>query len=94
MAAPTVGITVSIDRGVRLRSGVEYLYVQRSYSRAVRTAGACPIWIGPDASPGAVIRHCDAVVITGGDWLPGSFAAEAPPGAGAAPRNASPGTAP
>jgi len=87
MATPTVGITVSIDSGVRLRSGVDYLYVQRSYARALRLAGACPILIPPDAEPREVTRHCGAIVITGGDWLPESFAA----GAAAAPEHAEDG---
>lgn len=78
MAAPTVGITVSIDPGARLRPGVEYLYVQRSYARAVGRAGAFPILIPPDAEPRETAQRCGAIVITGGDWLPDSFTAVAP----------------
>jgi len=79
LAPPTVGITISIDAGARIRPGIEYLYVQRSYSRALREAGACPVLLTPDADPGEVARRCGALVITGGDWLPDSF------GEGAAP---------
>ena len=71
---PTIGITVSIDPGGRIRPGAEYLYVGRSYTRAVREAGATPLLVPPDADIAESVRVCDGFVVTGGAMLPASFA--------------------
>lgn len=80
-ASVRIAITVSLDRGVRLRAGHDYLYVNRGYSRALANAGALPLLVGPDADPAEVAAACDALIITGGDDLPTSFDGdgEAPP---------------
>jgi len=70
---PLVGITVSIDRGQRLRAGADYLYVRRAYAEQVRRAGGEPLLLTPDTSPERAATLCDAFLITGGDDLPVSF---------------------
>ena len=71
--APAIGITVSLDPGRRWRAGFDYLYVNRSYARAVAEAGGTPVLLGPDAAPEAVVRLCRGLVISGGDDLPTHF---------------------
>jgi putative glutamine amidotransferase len=71
---PTIGITVSLDPGGRIRPGTEYLYVGRAYARAVRDAGALPLLVPPDADAAEAARVCDGFVLTGGAMLPASFA--------------------
>ena len=70
MNAPTIGITVSLDRGARIRPGHDYLYVGRSYARSVRGAGGVPLLVPPDAEPDDALRLCDGFVISGGGLLP------------------------
>jgi putative glutamine amidotransferase len=71
---PTIGITVSLDSGGRIRPGAEYLYVSRAYARAVRAAGATPLLEPPEANAADAARVCDGFVLTGGAMLPASFA--------------------
>ena len=71
---PTIGITVSLDPGKRIRPGTEYLYVSRAYARAVRDAGALPLLVPPDADAAEAARVCDGFVVTGGAMLPSSLA--------------------
>ena len=71
---PTIGITVSLDPGRRIRPGTEYLYVSRAYARAVRGAGALPLLLPPDADAAEAARVCDGFVVTGGAMLPASLA--------------------
>ncbi len=73
MRAPTIGITVSLDPGTRIRAGTEYLYVSRAYARAVRDAGGLPLLVPPDADAAQVVRVCDGFVVTGGAMLPTSL---------------------
>jgi len=63
---PTIGITVSLDPGTRIRPGTEYLYVSRAYARAVHDAGALPLLVPPDADAARAARVCDGFVVTGG----------------------------
>jgi len=65
-----VGVTVGLDPGVRVREGEEYLYLKRSYARAVRAAGAVPVLLSPEVTPHEAVALCDAVVVSGGDDLP------------------------
>ena len=83
---PTIGITVSLDPGARIRPGVEYLYVSRAYARAVHDAGALPLLVPPDADAARAARVCDGFVVTGGGMLPTSLAGgvAAPESVGAA----------
>jgi putative glutamine amidotransferase len=71
---PTIGITVSLDPGTRIRPGTEYLYVSRAYARAVRDAGALPLLVPPDADAAQAARVCDGFVVTGGAMLPTALA--------------------
>ena len=71
---PTIGITVSLDPGTRIRPGTEYLYVSRAYARAVRDAGALPLLVPPDADAVQAARVCDGFVVTGGAMLPTALA--------------------
>ena len=73
MRLPTIGITVSLDPGTRIRPGTEYLYVSRAYARAVRDAGALPLLVPPDADATEAARVCDGFVVTGGAMLPTAF---------------------
>jgi putative glutamine amidotransferase len=66
---PLIGIGVSIDRGKRLRAGMDYLYVHRGYSRAIREVGGVPVLLSPDTPPSCV-ESLAGLVLTGGDDLP------------------------
>lgn len=74
MRRPTIGITVSLDPGKRIRPGTEYLYVSRAYARAVHDAGALPLLVPPDADAAQAARICDGFVVTGGAMLPTALA--------------------
>jgi putative glutamine amidotransferase len=77
-AAPTIGITMSLDPGTKIRPGHDYLYVGRSYARSVRAAGGVPLLVPPDAEPGDALRLCDGFVISGGGLLPARLGAREP----------------
>lgn len=74
---PIVGITPSLDAGRKLRAGVDYWYLNRSYTRALANAGAAPIVLSPDTPIAVCLAHCDGLVLSGGGDLPESFAAAA-----------------
>lgn len=74
--SPIIGITVSLDHGKIIREGQDYLYVRRTYARAVQRAGGHPVLLSPEITPEAVAEICDAVVITGGDDIPPSWYGE------------------
>jgi putative glutamine amidotransferase len=84
-----VGVTASLDPGLRLRSGEDYVYLKRAYLRAVRAAGAVPLVLTPEVAPDEAVALCDAIVLSGGDDLPararadGSLPAPSAPGAAA-----------
>ena len=84
-----VGVTASLDPGLRLRPGEEYVYLKRGYLRAVRAAGGVPVLLTPEVAPGEAVGLCDAIVLSGGDDLPARARADgslpAPSGPGAAP---------
>lgn len=67
---PLIAITMSIDRGQRLRPGRDYLYVARAYATCIAHAGGIPLMVGPDASVTDLCERVDGLVITGGDDLP------------------------
>jgi putative glutamine amidotransferase len=71
---PVIGVTVSHDRGERIRPGREYWYLGRAYTRALVDAGAIPILLSPDTTVGACLALCSGVVISGGGDLPAKFA--------------------
>jgi len=61
---------MSIDHGEKLRKGIEYVYVKRTYARAVRQAGGRPFFICPDLSPEHAVDIFDGIIIPGGDDVP------------------------
>ncbi len=67
---PVVGITVSIDHGKVIRKNLDYFYVKRAYSEAVRRVGGRPVLITPDLDVEGVAELCDGIIISGGDDLP------------------------
>jgi gamma-glutamyl-gamma-aminobutyrate hydrolase PuuD len=67
-----VGITVSIDRGKRIRPAHDYYYLKRAYAERVSETGALPLLLGLDARAIDVAELCDALIISGGDDLPQS----------------------
>lgn len=76
MARPVIGITVSIDRGERIRPGHDTLYVGRAYARAVDAAGGSPILLPPDLAPEHAAALCAGLVISGGAQLPETLGGE------------------
>lgn len=68
-----VGVSCCLDAGQLIRSGRDYLYLNRSYTRALSTLGAVPIVLGPDAPAAQCVQICDALVLSGGGDLPESF---------------------
>jgi putative glutamine amidotransferase len=72
--APVIGVTPSLDAGRRLRPGLDYLYLSRSYTRALAGAGAAPVVLCPDTPIEVCLSLCDGVVLSGGGDLPSSFA--------------------
>jgi putative glutamine amidotransferase len=67
-----VGITVSVDRGKRVRPPHDYYYLKRAYAARVSEAGAVPLLLTPEASASEVADICDALIISGGEDLPRS----------------------
>jgi putative glutamine amidotransferase len=86
-----IGITPSLDAGRQLRPGVDYVYLNRSYTRAVARAGAAPLVLSPDTPIELCLSQCDGIVLSGGGDLPESFAG--PAFASGAWRDAVPGEA-
>ena len=80
---------MSLDPGVRLREGVDYAYLKRSYGRAVARAGGMPVLLVPEADVADAVAACAGFVISGGDDLPARAEADgalpAPSVEGAAP---------
>jgi putative glutamine amidotransferase len=90
MDRPIVGVTVSLDPGVRLAEGVDSVYLKRGYGRAIAAAGGMPVLLVPESGVAEAVAWCDALVISGGDDLPARLPADGPgpPAAGASPENA------
>lgn len=89
MLKPIVGVTTSLDPGERLREGVDYAYLKRSYARAIARAGGTPMLLTPDADVSELAARCHGFVISGGDDLPARLAAD-----GTVPRPTAPGSEP
>lgn len=64
---PVIGITMCLDHKDRITRGVEYNYVRREYSQALKRAGAQPIFLDPSIDPMVAARLCDGIVISGGE---------------------------
>lgn len=73
VAAPVVGVTACLDAGQHFRPGVEYWYLNRRYTAALREAGAVPVILSPDMPVEVCLRLCAGVVLSGGGDLPESF---------------------
>jgi putative glutamine amidotransferase len=68
---PIIGITVcSKSDGVFDFFGVDYLYLRRDYTQAVKAAGATPILLTPDITPQIAAELCDGIVMSGGYDIP------------------------
>ena len=89
MDRPVVGVTVSLDPGVRLSEGVDSVYLKRRYGAAIEAAGGLPVLLVPESGVESAVAACDALVISGGDDLPARLPSDAgsplPPAAGGAP---------
>jgi putative glutamine amidotransferase len=90
MDRPVVGVTVSLDPGLRIAEGVDYVYLKRRYGRAIEAAGGTPVLLVPESGVAGAVALCDALVISGGDDLPARLPADGPPApaAGASPEHA------
>jgi putative glutamine amidotransferase len=75
--SPVIGITLSLDHGVRISPPHEYVYVKRAYAKAVMRAGGRPVHISPELDPAAVANICQALVISGGDDIPADLYGDA-----------------
>jgi putative glutamine amidotransferase len=74
---PIIGITVcSKSDGVFDFFGVDYLYLRRDYTQAIKAAGGVPILLNPDMTPQAAAELCDGVVISGGYDIPAELYGE------------------
>jgi len=89
MEKPVVGLTASLDPGLRLTQGVDYVYLKRRYGAAVAAAGGRPVLLVPETGVAEAVALCDALVISGGDDLPARLAAD-----GACPPPSASGTRP
>ena len=85
MDRPIVGVSVSLDPGLRLAAGVDYVYLKRRYGTAIQAAGGTPVLLVPESGLEAAMSLCDALVISGGDDLPQRFEPDAPDVGGATP---------
>lgn len=71
MKQPVIGISIcSKSDGIFDFFGVDYLYLRRDYTRAIKTAGGLPILLNPDIPPQAAAELCDGIVISGGYDIP------------------------
>lgn len=64
---PVIGITMCYDNNDLINKGVEYNYVRREYSEAVRAAGGQPLFLDPGIDPLVAAKLCDGIVISGGE---------------------------
>jgi putative glutamine amidotransferase len=67
---PLIAITTCLDNGSLIRAPHAYVYLKRTYSRAVTAAGGVPVLVSPDADPRSLAAVCDGLVISGGGILP------------------------
>jgi putative glutamine amidotransferase len=70
---PIIGVSPCLDGGRRLQVGGEYLYLRRSYTRALSAVGAAPVVLSPDTPVEVCAACCEGLVLSGGDDLPRSF---------------------
>lgn len=74
---PIIGISIaSKSDGLIDFHGVDYLYLRRDYTQAIKAAGGIPILLNPDITPQAAAELCDGVVISGGYDIPAELYGE------------------
>src|SRR5687768_657747 len=74
---PLIGISIcSNPHGIIDFHGVDYLYLRRDYTQAIKAAGATPILLNPDMTPQAAAELCDGIVISGGYDIPAELYGE------------------
>jgi putative glutamine amidotransferase len=61
-----IAITMSLDKSDRITTGVEYNYIRREYGKAIKQAGAQPLFVDSSIDPTVVAEICDGVIISGG----------------------------
>lgn len=66
MKQTIIGITTCLDTKSKIVKNVDYLYVRREYGKAVKAAGAQPIFLDPSIDPDVAADLCDGIVISGG----------------------------
>lgn len=66
MKQTIIGITTCLDNKGFIREGTEYAYVRREYGKAVRDAGAHPVYLDPSIDPEIAAELCGGIVISGG----------------------------
>jgi putative glutamine amidotransferase len=64
---PVIGVTMSLDQGVKLMPGVHYSYLRRDYGRALEQVGAAPIYLDLSIDPETAANLCDGIIISGGE---------------------------
>lgn len=57
---------MSLDNSDLINTGVEYNYIRREYGKAIKEAGAQPLFIDSSIDPSVVAQICDGVIISGG----------------------------
>jgi putative glutamine amidotransferase len=70
---PLIGVSPCLDPGRVLRTGADYWYLNRSYTRALAAAGATPLVLCPDTPAPVCADVCEGLVLSGGGDLPGRF---------------------
>jgi putative glutamine amidotransferase len=74
---PIIGISVaSKSNGMIDFHGVDYLYLRRDYTQAIKAAGGAPILLNTDIAPQTAAELCDGLVISGGYDIPADLYGE------------------
>jgi putative glutamine amidotransferase len=69
-----IGVSPCLDPGRVLRTGADYWYLNRSYTRSLAAAGVAPLVLCPDTPAPLCAEVCEGLVLSGGGDLPGGFA--------------------
>ena len=63
---PIIGITMSVNQTGEMYHGFAINYITRDYAKAIRQAGAQPIFLDAMIDPLTAAQLCDGIVISGG----------------------------
>ena len=63
---PIIGITMSVNQTGEMYHGFAINYITRDYAKAIRQAGAQPIFLDAMIDPLTAAQLCDGLVISGG----------------------------